>query len=194
MVSFISVIVSLTLITLIHELGHAFFASVFGGKVNKLIIGTGRTIFKFNKFYVKTAFFLGGEFSHTNPKINNKLSNALIHLGGTFFNLLSALILFVLTYSGLIPNVHFANILFEASMFFSIFNIIPLTMDGLDTDGKQLLQYFRNEKLQRLIKDEKNHPAIIERFDKEIARLKKLSASSRYEFVKSKYIKEIIKG
>lgn len=176
---------------LIHELGHAFFAKVFGAEITKICIGTGRKLLGFKKFEIRIGFCFGGECIFTYIKKNNIFSRILVHLGGVLFNAISAALLYFILILHLLPSTFITNIFILTQVYMLILNLLPFTIKGLDTDGKLVLQLFKKEKFSKLLKDEKNYEEILNEIDTEINRLKKVSKKTTYEFMKSKYIREM---
>jgi tetratricopeptide (TPR) repeat protein len=148
----------------LHELGHLIATKLLGGIVPKVVIGTGKTLFKFKFFSTTWEFnsiwtigltFLG--FPSEINSINSKLPKSkymwaiaagpLVNLGlGT-----AAAILAFSTYSSPILAV-----VFDVSLVFLVVNIIfffgslyPSQAKGAikyDSDGKLLIKFYKNRK------------------------------------------------
>ncbi|MBO0589532.1 site-2 protease family protein [Sporosarcina sp. E16_8] len=132
------------IITLIHESGHAFFLKIFGAKVSEFTIGNGDIFWSKNNFFIKKAFFFGGRVGSKNLKILSKNQKTFFYLGGVFFNFLSALVLHILTgYEFLVFRNYVDSFIF-VSYLTIVINLIPLNTIVGATDGKQLVELYRN--------------------------------------------------
>jgi hypothetical protein len=131
----------------IHELGHAFFIKVFGGKMKCIYVGSGEPILKIQKVVINKYFFLFGlaDYEDHSIKITNKLSYFLIAIGGVLFNAITLTIV-ILVFNAYDPN-HFLKgyyIGFTAMLILSA--IIPITYpDGNESDGKYIMNLLKNK-------------------------------------------------
>lgn len=176
------------ILSLIHEVGHAFFVKIFGGSVDKIVIGTGKPIIKIGKFEIRALYFSCGMYFSSNLKVSNNFTHILISLGGIIFNLSFSFILFILMHFNIIP---YNSILYGTMMFSlisALINSLPITLVDMDTDGKQLYLYFKNKNLEKLSNDTKTFPIFLEKVDKEINRLWEISMNTRFDYMRSKYI------
>lgn len=78
----IGAILLVPICTFIHELGHALFVKLFGGKVIQVEIGTGPVLFQIGSVAFKRMFFLGGFciFEWPNGKKVSKFEEFLVFL------------------------------------------------------------------------------------------------------------------
>lgn len=128
----------------IHELGHAFFIKLFGGKIKHIHIGVGDSLFTFSKFIVHRSFFIFGfvEFDEDTLKIHNTTSNVLIGLGGVLFNALS-LIVVIIIFNLYDPSNFLKGYYIGFTLTLILSALVPITYsDGTDSDGKGVLKNF----------------------------------------------------
>ncbi|WP_342598096.1 site-2 protease family protein [Psychrobacillus sp. FSL H8-0483] len=132
------------IIALIHESGHAFFLKIFGAKVSEFSIGNGDILWRKNNFFIKKAYFFGGRVVPENHEILSKNQRVFFYLGGVLFNFLSSLVLHLLTgYEFLVFRNYLDSFIF-VSYLFVVINLIPLNTIIGATDGKQLVELYRN--------------------------------------------------
>ncbi|QAA33695.1 M50 family metallopeptidase [Clostridium manihotivorum] len=141
-VTLLYILIIITLSTLFHELGHGFFAKIFGGKIITIELGFGRKIASFGIFQIRFIFFWKGLCLYNDLKVNNKMSRCFIHIGGVLFNFFLCIIcIFLLQHTR-----HFSlylNILLSINSAMVLFNLLPITIGHLNTDGKQLYATIR---------------------------------------------------
>lgn len=147
--TFIGYIVALfifqPLSVLIHELGHAFFAKLFGGKIVKLEIGIGEPLFSLEKFQLNKYFFIMGYCSYeSNLTEQNRIKLSLIALGGVFFNLATIVMLILIKLYT--DHSHFLDgYFFGFTGILVLFSIIPVTyFTGDISDGKWLIKIWKH--------------------------------------------------
>ena len=132
------------IIALIHESGHAFFLKIFGAKVSEFSIGNGDIFWRKNNFFIKKVYFFGGKVFSVDQEMLSKKQKTFVYLGGVFFNLLSALVLHLLTgYEFLVFRNYVDSFIF-VSYLTVVINLIPLNTIIGATDGKQLVELFRS--------------------------------------------------
>ena len=151
-VSFIlAITVVIPLIILIHEMGHAFFARIFGGEITNITLGMGKKICTIGILDIRILYLAGGTSSYKNLKKDSKISKILILLGGVIFNIITMALVFVpalILYpkynieSSLVLSTIFHTFL-EFSFMVILFNILPIKMINMNTDGLQLYQLIR---------------------------------------------------
>lgn len=127
-------------VALIHETGHAFFLTLFGGKINEFSIGNGKVLWKKNKFNIRNAYFAGGRVVPNNIELMNTPQKSFFFLGGVIFNLISALILDMITGYEFGVFRHYLDSFIFVSYLNVFINLIPLTTIVGDTDGKKLVE------------------------------------------------------
>ncbi|MFP3422601.1 hypothetical protein R0K19_24840, partial [Bacillus sp. SIMBA_161] len=64
-----------------------------GGELLELSIGNGEVLWKYKLFYLRVAYFAGGQVVAKDIEILGKFQRTLFYLGGILFNLASAGIL-----------------------------------------------------------------------------------------------------
>lgn len=131
-------------IALVHESGHAFFLKIFGAKVSEFSIGNGDILWRTNNFSIKKVYFFGGRVFSENHEILNKSQRTFFYLGGVLFNFLSALVLHLFTdYEFLVFRNYLDSFIF-VSYLTVLINLLPLNTIIGATDGKQLVELYRN--------------------------------------------------
>jgi hypothetical protein len=131
-------------VAFIHELGHAFFAWVFGGEF-KFSLGRGKKVFHIGPFSLHRMYFLDAFCYYSKLKWNNRLTHLLVHAGGIIFNLGSVLMLNLLIHLGYIEP----HDLFVRYSYFSVwlatFSLIPVDYgNGNYSDGLSIYRILRN--------------------------------------------------
>ena len=133
-----------------HELGHGLFARAFGYGPVRLVIGSGKTLFKFS--FLGFTWLLNlipfGGLAYATPKQRLiRWQWILFVSGGLIANTALLAIALILNQYGtlfLSPNV--LQALVVANAFVIVENLLPYTAHSffgpLDTDGKQLLHAF----------------------------------------------------
>ncbi|EQB86791.1 membrane-associated protease RseP (regulator of RpoE activity) [Clostridium punense] len=143
--------VMLPIILLIHEFGHVFFVKLFGGKVTNITLGFGKKIISIGILDIRLLYFVSGHFYYENLEKDSKGSRILILLGGLIFNAISMAIVFIPALI-LYPEYDIYNIpmlatafqtFLEFSFMFVIFNLLPIRLNNMNTDGLQLYQLIR---------------------------------------------------
>ena len=126
-------------IALIHESGHAFFLKLFGGKINEFTIGMGDIAWKKNRFVLRKAYFAGGWIIPGNLEVLSKYQKIVYFSGGVIFNLLSALVLDLLTGYEFGTFRNYMDSFIFVSCLNVLINLIPfVSINGL-SDGKQIM-------------------------------------------------------
>ena len=144
---FFSFFLVLPMVTIIHELGHYFFAKLFGGKVI-VHIGTGNVLFNFGSFRIRKLYFYDGWCEYISLCKNaTKLEKILVYLGGAFFNILSIVILNTLLLNGIFqPNIFFYQFTYF-SFYFLFFSLFPINhLNGCPSDGMAAFNILTNRK------------------------------------------------
>jgi tetratricopeptide (TPR) repeat protein len=145
---------------IIHELGHAFFGRLVNFEIKRIVIGTGREVFRKkigNILFILTNNFNAGLTYWGNVSDHNiKFRFGIFLLGG--FMAQGVFILICLFYSGaaineilLFRDVTLNHLFIHANLFLIVVNIIPYNINfmglKLPNDGLQFLKLpFLNEK------------------------------------------------
>lgn len=96
----ISFFVILPIVTLIHLSGHIFFVTLFRGLEKKIIIGCGPMVFSIWNIEVRKYYFWNGACEFKSLRHDNRVTNTLIYLGGSLFNLISIFLVHALISQG----------------------------------------------------------------------------------------------
>ncbi|MBZ9634874.1 site-2 protease family protein [Clostridium sp. FP1] len=138
----IGIFVLMPIIILIHELGHVFFAKLFGAKIKNIVIGSGKTVLTLGKLKIKTVYFYRGAF--TVDKLgNSKFKKIFVLLGGALFNIASCLIIIILFNLNVISQTNLFAVFINFSFFAAVFSIIPMTYGNENNDGLQVYQVIK---------------------------------------------------
>lgn len=129
------------IIIIIHEIGHAFFISLFKGRVTEISIGKGRKLVKLGIFSFYTYFFMGG-YCHSEPpkKEYTLFQSIFITTGGILFNLISAAIVGYLSNYKLGSYNNLLDAFIFWSLMLSLITIIPINIGSTPTDGRMLFK------------------------------------------------------
>ena len=139
----IGVFIFMPIITLIHELGHVFFAKIFGAEIKKIVIGSGKTFLTLGKFEVKTMYFNYGYFQ-ADKLGNSKFKKVITLLGGIIFNLASCLIIIILLYIDILSKNDLINIFIGFSLYTIIAALIPIKyFNDKNSDGLQICRIIK---------------------------------------------------
>lgn len=131
-------------IAFIHETGHAFFLKLFGGKINEFSIGNGKVLWKKNNFNIRNAYFAGGRVVPDNIELMDTPKKSFFFLGGVIFNLISALMLDITIGYEFGVFRHYLDSFIFVSYLNVFINLVPLTTIFGDTDGKKLIELYKN--------------------------------------------------
>jgi Zn-dependent protease len=138
------------MVTVIHELGHYFFAKLFGGKVI-VHIGTGNILFNLGSVRIRKLYFYDGwcEYISLSRK-SSKMDKVLVYLGGSLFNIASILILNGLIIKGiLVPNIFIYQFTYF-SFYFIFFSLFPINhLNGCPSDGMAAINVITNKKFDK---------------------------------------------
>ncbi|MGD6775152.1 MULTISPECIES: site-2 protease family protein [Bacillaceae] len=147
---FLSFFLVLPIVTIIHELGHYFFAKLFGGKVI-VHIGTGNVLFKFGSIRIRKLYFYDGWCEYISiSKKASKLDKILVYLGGSIFNILSIFLLNTLILNEVLePSIFFYQFTYF-SFYFLFFSLFPINhLNGCPSDGMAALNILTNKKFSK---------------------------------------------
>ena len=139
---------------LLHEFGHATIAKALGGYVPKVIIGGGALRFKLTLGHTQWEFRHRWSHGLTYIGFSNKsyiaLKYAVSILAGPLANLFAVVFTFVLVaksdlFANLTHNINLPFTFMVANLILFLSSIYPRTivwLGAVETDGKQLLEYF----------------------------------------------------
>ncbi|WP_273130903.1 site-2 protease family protein [Bacillus weihaiensis] len=130
------------IVAIIHEFGHAFFALLFKQKIDEISIGMGNVIVKIGSFKIRSAYFAFGWVKLKERRMS-KFQEFIFLMGGIIFNLITAVILDLVTEYEFLNFRNYLDSFIFLSYITGILNIIPFTTIHGDTDGKQILQLFK---------------------------------------------------
>ena len=132
------------IIVLIHELGHAFFNFIFGGKTKKIVIRKGKRLFSIGILEIRRWYFYSGQCSVKSPENDSKPLTIIMLLGGVLFQLFTGIILVLLVKLGIIEYGNWLDVFLNFSLFMAVSAIIPVTYpDNTNSDGKQIYQIIK---------------------------------------------------
>ena len=135
---FISFFIILPIVTLIHELGHYFFAKLFGGSLD-MQIGIGKKLFKVGRLQVNRVYFYDAWCHFTDLRWSNKVTRTLVYGGGVIFNLASILIVnaFILR-RDIEPTLYTYQFAYF-SFYYIFFSLYPIYYsNGHPSDGRAI--------------------------------------------------------
>lgn len=144
---FLAFFIVLPIISLLHELGHIFFAWLMGGKKIRVIIGTGKPLFSLGALEVRKYYFWYGLCTFENLKRSQKWANILIFSGGALFNLLGTFLVILLVQNEILEEGILTYQFTYFSLYYIFFAVLPMPYpDGNYSDGKIILDLLRNKK------------------------------------------------
>lgn len=136
----------LPVISIIHEAGHVFFAWLMGGKNIKIVVGTGKPIFRWWIVEVRQFYFWYGFCTFDNITRQKRLANILIFSGGALFNLLAAIGIILLVESGMLQEGLVTYQFTYFSLYYIFFALVPIPYpDGTFSDGRIILDLIRGK-------------------------------------------------
>ena len=150
---FFSFFLVLPIVTLVHQLGHMFFARLFGGRVN-VHIGTGKVLTKIGPLHIRRLYFYDGWCEYvTIAKKKIRWQLILVYLGGSIFNLASILIVngWVLM-NGMEEGIFVYQFVYF-SFYFLFFSLFPVWRGDDPSDGMAVWNLLRKKPFE-------NNPAI----------------------------------
>lgn len=131
------ILIFMPIITLIHELGHAFFAKIFGGTIKKIIIGTGKTLFSIKNLEIRSVYFGTSSFEAENME-KTKFSRIITLMGGIVFNVISCIITLILCQFNVLVLNEFTLIFILFTINITAFNVFPIQYGDHLSDGMQI--------------------------------------------------------
>lgn len=140
---FFSFFLLLPIVTLIHEMGHYFFARLFGGNM-EINIGSGKSLLRVGPIRLNRIYFWDGWCQYEALRHENKFTNIMVYAGGALFNLASILIVNGLIYAGVFETSIFTYQFAYFSFYFIFFSLFPIDHpNGYPSDGKAIVNVFR---------------------------------------------------
>jgi hypothetical protein len=150
----ISFFVILPIVTLIHLSGHIFFVRLFGGSEKKIIIGCGPIVFSFWNIEVRKYYFWNGACEFKTLRHDNRVTNTLIYLGGSLFNLVSIFLIHALISQGILDKSVFWSQFAYFSFYILFFSLFPMYFsDGSPSDGKAAVLTLKNQDEKKISDD-----------------------------------------
>lgn len=136
----------LPVISILHEAGHVFFAWLMGAKNIRIIVGSGKPVFRKGLLEIRQFYFWYGFCSFENIKRKEKLANILIFSGGATFNLLSTIAVILLVENQVIEEGMFTYQFTYFSMYYIFFALLPMLYPGgYYSDGKIILDLLKGK-------------------------------------------------
>lgn len=133
-------------VTLLHLLGHVFFAALFGGNGIRVIIGSGKKLFSMRFLEVRRFYFWYGGCKFSPLKYNNKFAKSFIFLGGSIFNLLSILLINFLIGTDVLESSMLWYQFIYFSFYYVFFALFPMDFpDGYPSDGMALYKLWKRK-------------------------------------------------
>lgn len=151
---FLSLLLSLMfiypIVSFIHEMGHAFFAWIFGGKFT-FSLGRGREIFKKGPFSLNIMYFLDSYCEYANLRWNNRFTHFLVHAGGIIFNLGTVFLLNVMIAKGILDHRYIYLRFSHFSVWLATFALVPVDYGkGNYSDGLAIYHVLRYNEWPKL--------------------------------------------
>lgn len=144
---FLAFFLVLPIISLLHEMGHVFFAWLMGGKKIRIIIGSGKPLFSAGTFEIRQYYFWYGLCTFENLKRSEKWANILIFSGGAVFNLLGTSLIMILVQNEVLEAGILTYQFTYFSLYYIFFALLPMPYpDGNYSDGKIILDLLRGKK------------------------------------------------
>ncbi|MGM7723682.1 site-2 protease family protein [Metabacillus sp. Hm71] len=148
---FLSLFLVFPLVTIIHQIGHLFFAKLFGCHVD-IHIGTGNMLCKIGPFYIRKLYFFDGwcKYKALHQKKNGKAKRIFVYLGGSIFNIAAIILV-----NGLIlQEILHPNIVLYQFVYFSVyyvfFSLFPTDLsNGCPSDGKAVINIVFNKQFEK---------------------------------------------
>ncbi|MGX9133757.1 hypothetical protein ACWV26_05110 [Rummeliibacillus sp. JY-2-4R] len=150
----ISFFVILPFVTLIHLSGHIFFVTLFGGAEKKISIGCGQVVFSLWNIEVKKYYFWNGACEFKMLKHDNRITNALIYLGGSLFNLIGIFLIQALISQGILDKSVFWYQFTYFSFYILFFSLFPMYFsDGSPSDGRAAVLALKHQDEKKISDD-----------------------------------------
>jgi hypothetical protein len=136
----------LPVISILHEAGHVFFAWIMGAKNIRIIVGSGKPVFRKGLLEIRQFYFWYGFCTFENIKHKEKLANFLIFSGGALFNLISTVIVILLVENKVLEAGMVTYQFTYFSMYYIFFALLPMLYPGgYYSDGKIMLDLLKGK-------------------------------------------------
>ncbi|MGB7786736.1 MAG: DUF2188 domain-containing protein [Salinimicrobium sp.] len=133
-------------ISILHESGHVFFAWLMGAKKIRVVVGSGKTIYKQGFLEVRKFYFWYGYCTFENIERKEKLPNILIFSGGALFNLLGTIAVILLVENEVMKSGMLTYQFTYFSMYYIFFALLPMIYPGGNfSDGKIILELLKGK-------------------------------------------------
>ena len=146
---FASVLISIPLVTVIHEGGHLVFGLLTGYKFSSFRIMSFMWVKENDKIKFKRHKVVGtgGQcLMAPPPLVDGKMPIVLYNLGGTVFNAITAIVCFAIFFIYPNPIIVAPAVL---SLFFALQNGVPIHTEMIDNDGYNALSLGKNREAMR---------------------------------------------
>ncbi|KIL51980.1 membrane protein [Jeotgalibacillus soli] len=140
---FWSFLIVFPIVSIVHQVGHSFFAVLFGGNAS-FSIGRGKKLFSIGPVSLHRIYFLDSFCKYSPLKWNNRLTHALVHLGGVLFNLGSVFLINALIMLDVVePHIFYYQYAYF-SIYFAAFSLLPVDYgEGKYSDGMSAYRTIR---------------------------------------------------
>lgn len=136
----------LPLISIIHELGHVFFAWIMGAKNIRVIVGSGKPVYNRGILEIRQYYFWYGFCTFENIERKEKVANILIFSGGALFNLISTIAVILLVENKTLQEGMLTYQFTYFSMYYVFFALLPMLYPGGNfSDGKVILELLKKK-------------------------------------------------
>jgi len=142
---FFSFFLVMPIVTIFHQLGHMFFARIFGGHVN-MHIGSGKLLTKIGRLHIRRLYFYDGWCEYIAlAKKEKRWQLILVYSGGSIFNLISILLVNGLILMNEIEPGIFLYQFVYFSFYFVFFSLFPIWHGENPSDGMAVLNLIRKK-------------------------------------------------
>lgn len=136
----------LPVISILHEAGHVFFAWLMGAKNIRVIVGSGKPVYKKGILEIRQYYFWYGFCAYENIEHKERVANILIFSGGALFNLLSIIAVILLVENKVLEEGMLTYQFTYFSMYYVFFALLPMLYPGGNfSDGKMILELIKNK-------------------------------------------------
>ncbi len=136
----------LPVISILHETGHVFFAWIMGAKKIRVVVGSGKPIYKGGILEIRKFYFWYGYCTFENIERKEKLANILIFSGGALFNLLSTIAVIMLVENEVMKTSMLTYQFTYFSMYYVFFALLPMIYPGGNfSDGKIIWELLKGK-------------------------------------------------
>ncbi|MCD5325596.1 MULTISPECIES: site-2 protease family protein [Pontibacillus] len=143
----VSIFIILPIVSMIHEIGHLFFAVLFKAKNQTLDIGCGKPILQIGRLCFRKYYFFYSWCQFERLEKNTRFHYILVYAGPMIFNILAAIGVNALIYYDLIEGQKFWNLFVYYSIYFVMFDAIPMRYpDGQPSNGLVVFEMLKDGK------------------------------------------------